>query len=180
MAGGDKGYGITEQASDFVKMKGVEMNKKLPEWFGKKRLYNSNFEDVDKDVIHWEVLPIKSKQRIRVHFISVNSENRQGIRIAIDAGNGTLETNGVVGKAFDLWEDECPKIFEIECTSDEGYLSIYNIFEELDWTGKKQKYSQMEYSGMILEQTDNVYRYCCNNAELNQEFDKLVFEIELL
>jgi hypothetical protein len=157
----------------------MKMGQKLPDWLGKKRLYNSNFEDVDKDVIHWEVLPIKSKQRISVHFISVNSENRQGIRIAIDAGNGTLKTNGVVGKAFDLWEDECPKKFEIECTSDKGYLSVYNIFERNEM-GIMRRHSQMDFSGMILEQEGNIYRYSCNDTGRNTKFDKLVFEIELI
>lgn len=156
------------------------MNNKLPEWIGKKRIINRNFEDYDGEVIKWEVLSVKSEQRIKVRFVSANSENRQGIRLAIDAGQGELSLNGVSGKAFELWDDECPKEVEIECDSDEGYLSVYNIFEELDWSGSKKRYSQMEYSGMILEQVDNLYRYSCNNAERNSEFDKLVFEIELV
>lgn len=156
------------------------MNNKLPEWLGKKRIYNNNFEDYDTKIIRWEVLSIHNTQRLKVRFISVSSENRQGIRIAIDSGDGSLTTNGVTGRNFELWEDECPREFDIECRSDEGYLSVYNIFEELDWTGMRRKCSQMDYSGMILEQFGNTYRYSCNNAELNSEFDKLVFEIELL
>ena len=156
------------------------MSQKLPEWIGKKRIINKNFEEYDVEVIKWEILDIKGKQHIKVRFISVNSENRQGIRLAIDAGKGNLTLNGISGSSFVLWEDECPKEFEIECDSDEGCLSVYNVFEELDWTGKRNKFSQMEYSGMILEQTGNIYRYSCNNAERNQEFDKLVFEIELI
>ncbi len=70
------------------------MNNKLPDWLGKKRIININFKDNDTEIIKWEVLDIKSKQRIKVRFISTNSENRQGIRIAIDAGEGILETNG--------------------------------------------------------------------------------------
>lgn len=156
------------------------MGKKLPDWLGKKRIYNKNFTDVEEDIILWEVLAINNKQHIKVRFISVNSENRQGIRVAIDTGKGMLITNGVTGKAFVLWVDECPKEFEIECTSDEGYLSVYNIFEQKDWTGRNNTYSQMDYSGMILEKKENIYRYKCNNAELIDDFDKLVFEIELL
>lgn len=85
----------------------------------------------------------------------------------------------VTAKNFILWKDECPEEFEIECHSEEGYLSVYNVFEETTWAGLTLR-SQMDFSGMILEQTGNVYRYKCNNAKLNQEFDKLVFEIELL
>ena len=124
-------------------------------------------------------MSIQKKQLVKVRFISVNSENRQGIRIAIDAGKGTLTTNGVSGRAFELWEDECPKEFEIECSSDEGYLSVYNIFERNE-LGSMKKYSQMDYSGMILEKKGNIYRYRCNDTGRNTNFDKLVFEIELL
>ena len=156
------------------------MSQKLPDWLGRKRIYNNNFGDVEKKIIRWEVLSINNKQHLKVRFICTNSENRQGIRIAIDAGKGTLITNGVTGRAFDLWEDECPKEFEIECISDEGLISIYNMFEKKDWTGRNNIYSQMDYSGMILEQNGNIYRYKCNNAELQDDFDKLIFEIELL
>ncbi|MBQ2465327.1 MAG: hypothetical protein II507_10145 [Treponema sp.] len=155
------------------------MGQKLPDWLGKRRTYNSNFGDVEKEIIKWEVLSIQKKQLVKVRFISVNSENRQGIRIAIDAGKGTLTINGVSGRAFELWEDECPKEFEIECSSDEGYLSVYNIFERNE-QGLMRKYSQMDFSGMILEQSGNIYRYSCNDTGRNTNFDKLVFEIELL
>lgn len=156
------------------------MNKKLPDWFGKKRIYNVNFGDFDEEVIRWEILSVNKKQRIKVRFISVNSKNRQGIRLAIDAGNGMLTTNNVTGRRFELWEDECPREFEMQCESEEGYLSLYNIFEKMDWTGKMRRYSQMDFSGMILKQSGNTYRYSCNNATLNSKFDELVFEIELL
>ena len=38
-----------------------DMGQKLPDWIGKKRTYNRNFGDLDKKIIKWEVLPIKSK-----------------------------------------------------------------------------------------------------------------------
>lgn len=156
-----------------------KMSQKLPNWLGKKRIYNKNFEDFKCEIIRWEVLSIHNKQRLKVRFISVNSENRQGIRIAIDTGKGTLTTNGVSGRAFELWEDECPKEIEMECNSDEGYLSVYNIFARVE-NGISQRNSQMAFSGMILEQKGNIYRYRCNDTGRNTNFDKLVFEIELL
>lgn len=155
------------------------MNKKLPDQLGKKRIYNKNFENCDKEIIRWEVLSIQKEQRLKVRFISTNSENRQGILIAIDAGNGILTTNGVSGKSFELWEDNSPREMEIECHSEEGYLSIYNVFERNE-QGRICKYSQMPYSGMILEHNNNVYRYRCNDTGRNTNFDKLIFEIELL
>ena len=155
------------------------MNKKLPAWFGTKRLYNENFENHECAIILWEVLPIHNRQRLKVRFINSNSENRQGIRIAIDVGKGNLTINGELGTEFVLWEDTCPKECEVECLSDEGYLSVYNIFERNE-QGIMRRNSQMAYSGMILEQKGNIYRYYCNDTGKNTDFDKLVFEIELL
>ncbi len=156
------------------------MGQKLPDWFGEKRIFNHHFENVNYNIIRWEVLPIQNRQRLKVRFVNSNSVNRQGIRIAIDVGKGNLKLNGVTEREFVLWEDKCPKEFEIECTSEKGLISLYNIFEQRDWTGRNITYSQMDFSGMILEQKGNVYRYKCNNAELKDDFDKLVFEIELL
>ena len=154
-----------------------KMSQMLPNWLGKKRTYNRNF--IDKEIIKWDVLDISSKQRLKVKFISVNSENRQGIRVAIDAGKGILTLNGVLGQEFYLWEDECPQEFEIECDSDEGFLSVYNVFERNEH-GIMRRHSQMDYSGMILERNGNIYRYKCNDTGKNTNFDKLIFEIELL
>ena len=156
------------------------MGQKLPDWLGKRRIINKNFEDRNEEIIRWEVLEIPCNQRIKVRFISTASSNRQGIRIAIDAGDGELTVNGVSSKAFDLWEDNSPREFEIDCHSEEGYLSVYNIFERLSWTGKCERCSQMDYSGMILEQNNNIYRYRCNDTGKDTDFEKLVFEIELL
>lgn len=155
------------------------MNKKLPEWFGKKRIVNTCFDNTSTEIIKWEVLPVNNGQHIKVRFLKANPENRQGIVAAIYAGDGTLSVNGVTGRFFELWADECPPEFEIVCNSAEGFLSVYNIFEENSWSGKR-KVSQMDFSGMILEKNGNKYKYCCNNAKLNQDFDKLIFEIELL
>jgi len=154
------------------------MKQDLKNRIGKERIYNKYFEKKGKEVIRWEVLPIHNTKSIKVRFISVNSDNRQGIRLAIDSGEGILVTNGVSGTNFEIWEDECPKEIEIKCISNASYLSVYNIFEEIDWTGKRRKYSQMDYSGMILEKSGHIYRYYCNNGEINSEFDKLVFEID--
>ena len=156
-----------------------KMSQKLPDWLGKKRTYNRNFGDIDKEIIKWEVLSVHNRQRIKVRFISSNSENRQGIRIAIDVGKGNLTINGELGTEFVLWEDTCPKECEVECLSDEGYLSVYNVFERNE-QGIMRRNSQMAYSGMILEQKGNIYRYYCNDTGKKTDFDKLVFEIELL
>lgn len=147
--------------------------------YGEERIYNKNFNNLSPNIILWEVLKIEKFQKIMIRFISQKSIYRQGIRIAIDVGDGFLSTNGVEAKSVNLWMDETPQNIIIECYLDRGLLSIYNIFEKLDGWGKG-KYSQTAYSGMIIERKDNIYRYKCNDTGLQTDFDKLVFEIELL
>lgn len=161
------------------------MNKKLPDYLGKKRIYNPNFKELqfDRDVIMWEVLPIKNIQGVLLRFISANSSNRQGVRIAIDAGKGSVRIGKEVRKGMDIWFDEFPKEIMLECESEEGFLSIYNIFERVgEWA--PGRHSQMPFSGMLcealLEKNNNVYRYHCNDMGRKTSFDSLVFEIELL
>ena len=155
------------------------MNKKLPEWLGKKRLYNGNFNNTDKEVIHWEVLKIEKHQKLKIRFISSNSVHRQGIHMRFFGKDGTLTANGIESEGFDFWEDTCPKEFYVECESSGGYLSFYNIFEQAESNGKR-RYEQMDSCGMILEQHDNTYRYYCNDVGFKSDFNKLVFELEVL
>ena len=154
------------------------MNKKLPDSFGKERIYNKNFKDTKQPIILWDVLKIKSEQNIIVRFLKTNSNNLQGIRLAIDVGNGEIIINNIKSKIFELWADTCPYEVEIQCYSEEGFLSVYNIYEKKgEWGGRR---SQTAYCGMILEKNNNVYRYYCNDVYSdNISFDKLVFELEL-
>lgn len=156
------------------------MRRKLPEWLGRERIYNPYFAESGLEVIKWDVLRIQKKQKVSVRFISKKSEHRYAISMSIDVGKGNLTTNGVSGKSFALWEDHSPRQFEVVCYSEEGYLSIYHIVEKKDVRGIAQRYSQMDYSGMLLEQRGNIYRYSCNDATLDSLFDRFVFEIELL
>ena len=137
------------------------MNAKLPNDFGKMRIINENFTLNNIDIILWEVLRIDKIQRIKLRFIKTNSSNRQGIRIGVDSSDGYMIINNIKAKSFELWEDTCPKEIEVECHSDEGHLSIYNIFERNE-QGIMRKHSQMAYSGMILERNENIYKYSCN------------------
>ena len=155
------------------------MNTKSPNDFGKMRIINENFTLNNIDIILWEVLRIDKIQRIKIRFTKPNSSNRQGIRIGVDSSDGYMIINNIKAKSFELWEDTCPKEIEVECHSDEGYLSIYNIFERNE-QGIMRKHSQMAYSGMILERNENVYKYSCNDTGYSTSFDKLVFEVELL
>jgi len=147
--------------------------------FGREIIYNTEFEKRGyKSVIRWDVLEIKKEQDIYLEFISTNSKYKQGVRLAIDVGEGYIEVNDVKAKGVQLWEDTCPKRIKIRCVSSEGKLSIYNIFDVgVERGGVK---SQVDSSGMLVEEYDDYKVYRCNDAGFETDFDRLEFRIEIL
>lgn len=147
--------------------------------FGRERIYNKEFEKKGcKSVIRWEVLEIEKEQDIYFEFIKTNSKYKQGVRFAIDVGEGYIEVNDIQAKGIQLWEDTCPGRIKLRCVSSEGKLSIYNIFDVgVERGGVK---SQMDSSGMLVEECDDYKIYKCNDAGFETSFDKLEFRIELL
>ena len=143
---------------------------------GKQRLYNDSFEGYDNAVL-WEVLKIKHEQEMEVEFVSTNSKYLQGIRFAIDVGEGYIEGNGVKASEIYLWEDTASKITTLKCISEEGLLSVYNAFYEGPGTGGTAE--QCDSCAMLVEEKDNTFTYRCNDAGFVTNFDKLVFRITL-
>ena len=143
-------------------------------------MYNKVFEKLGyEEVVLWEVLHIKKEQELCIEFISTNSKYKQGIRLAIDVGEGYLEIDNGRYKGGDLWEDISPKRLNIKCVSEEGLLSVYNIFDR-GKDGKTGRCSQLPYCGMKVEQKENTILYRCEHSKIEPFFDKLVFKIELL
>lgn len=144
---------------------------------GRKRTYNKNFPDINP--VHWDVLNINVEQELCIDFISTNSQYKQGIRLAVDVGDGYFEIDGKnYGKQIRLWEDTCPSKVHIKCVSTEGLLSVYNIYDK----GKNQGgiRSQMDSCAMIVERTNSKILYKCNDVGFVSNFDKLIFQIEFL
>ena len=139
---------------------------------GRNRIYSVDHEGRD-DVVFWDVMEIAHEQTLKFIFISKNSPYAQGVRLAIDAGEGVLEIEGTESKSIHLWYDT-PREVIIHCKSKEGLLSIYNVFQERHFPE-----SQMYGSGMLVEQEGNKTIYKCHDVTmLNVSFDKLVFSIE--
>jgi hypothetical protein len=141
---------------------------------GKTKIISKGFEG-RSDVIVWDVLQIKKEQNVRITFISTNSKFKQGIRIAVDVGEGYIEVNGQKSKGIQLWEDTAPNIVELKCLSSEGVLSVYNI-----WDMGRGCESQSHTSGMLIEKDGTKMIYKCNDFGHETNFDKLVFSLEIL
>ena len=147
------------------------LNEK-PQWreiAGKKRLYNKAFPDRD-DVILWDILPVRDGEKLKLDFESKNSEREQGLRLACDTG---ITGDDWTGKGVLLWYDHSPHEITFTCHTQDGFLSIYNI-----WDRGKGPESQKHSSGMLVEELPSGRRYRCNDIGFDTEFDKLVFRIE--
>ena len=148
--------------------------------FGKERIMNDEYNKLGIDnVVRWDVIELEKnkEQELKFNFISTNSKYKQGVRIAIDFGDGYIEINGIKSKEFNLWEDTCQHNIIMKCKNTEGKISVYNIFDLGNSRGGIR--SQVDSSGMLIETNDKYRIYKCNDAGFQTNFDKLVFEIEL-
>jgi hypothetical protein len=136
---------------------------------GTERLYNRAFEGRD-DVILWDVFRVQDGEKLRLIFESINSDWKQGVWMMCDKG---IDVNDLHGKSVDIWFDKSPTIVSFVCNTDNGFLSIYNI-----WDRGLGRNSQSHSSGMLIEDLPNGRRYRCNDIGFDTEFDKLVFMIE--
>ncbi|MDR7000196.1 hypothetical protein [Neobacillus niacini] len=79
---------------------------------------------------------------------------------------------------INLWVDTVPKIFEVDVEIIEGSLGIGHF---CDNTGTGS--CVLGFSGfamMIEELNNNKKRYYCNDFEADDDFDDLIFEIEII
>lgn len=138
---------------------------------GKIRIYNSAFQEKGReDVIKWDILPIVNGEEIRVTFESIASSWRQGLWLKTDK---EIRVNEIKSKSVDLWQDTAPKEVHCECFTNDGNLSVYNI-----WDKGNGRESQSWTSGMLIEELPNGRRYRCNDIGFETNFDKIIFKIE--
>ena len=124
------------------------------------------------DVIKWDVFPIKNGEVLQLVFESVNSTWRQGVFLRCDT---SIQINGQTSQSFVLWQDSAPSKAIMSCTTTNGILDVYNVWDSGRTNGKE---SQAYSSGMIVEELPLGRRYRCNDIGFETKFDKLIFRIE--
>lgn len=151
---------------------------------GEKRIYNSNYLNelgID-NVIKWEIIPLNVGERMIVRFVSTDSSNLQGIRIAVDSGDAFLNFNGEVKKEFWFWENQYMGK-DIELVSDANCnVSVYNAcFIQKDKSRPGIIRSYTDYAGMIMYTlNDNTFEYHCNDCIKSTDFKNLLFQISIV
>jgi hypothetical protein len=143
---------------------------------GQEKIFNKAFNEMGlENVVLWDVQNISDGQLVKIKFISKNSHHRQGIWIRTDKGIEISELNSEVYKSISLWEDTSTEEVIIKCHTNDGKLSIYNIWDEGD--GRE---SQAHSSGMLIIENDSLFVYKCNAYGFDTEFNDFVFSLEKL
>lgn len=119
-------------------------------------------------------LSVTDGQTLKVTFQSVNSDWRQGIGFDTD---GSFD---VVGKAIEkkivLWHDTAPQELLLAVHTRKGECMVKNVWD----VGDGVIQSWHNGAAMIVQELRNGRRYRCNDGRADDDFDDLVFSIELV
>ena len=128
----------------------------------------------------------KGKYKLKFTFIKTNSQFIQAIKIFLDDFKGNLIFNGnkiiIPKKKFpqlNFFEDTASKEFILEVDLEDGHLTICNGSDSI---GTKQFCHSLVFGcAMIIEHPEhNRYRFICNDHEDDEDFDDLIFEMEII
>ena len=126
------------------------------------------------------------KLYLRFTFISTASEYTQAIVIFLPSkfhgevrvGNKTVEVKGHKFPKVILWSDVCPREVEVYISNVNGDVEVCNGSDPLGT--KTICYCLARGSAMHMEQlSPSKYRFYCNDHVFDEDFDDLVFEMEI-
>lgn len=128
----------------------------------------------------------KGKYILKFSFISVSSAFNQAILIHFVDFKGNVSINGDCIKLSDprfpqliFPEKETPKEFDVNLILESGNICICNASDPLG-TGKIW-HSLSKNCAMVIEKLSETKMRChCNDHEYDEDFDDLVFELEIV
>jgi hypothetical protein len=118
-------------------------------------------------------VPALNGQELKVTFESVNSDWRQGVALTTDGG--FVVNKQTIRKSVVLWHDTAPKEVSVIIQTKKGQCQIKNVWD----TGNGVMHSWHNGAAMIVEELGCVRRYRCNDGRPDDDFDDLIFSIEL-
>jgi hypothetical protein len=119
-------------------------------------------------------LTVPDGQRLKVTFESVNADWRQGVCLTVDGG--FVVNNQTVMKSVVLWHDTAPREILLQIQTKKGECRVKNVWD----TGDGVMHSWHNGGAMIVEEISSGRRYKCNDGRADDDFDDLIFLIELL
>ena len=121
-----------------------------------------------------DCLTVADGQLLKVKFESINAVWRQGIRLDIE---GSFEVSGeIVKKAVLLWQDTAPPEVILKVQTKKGECWVKNVWD----VGNGLTESWHNGAAMIVEELPNGRRYRCNDGRADDDFDDLIFSLELV
>ena len=124
---------------------------------------------------------------LKFKFISSNSQFSQAIDIHYGGIKGNMyflgenitKRKSTFAQAIFFEDDIASRCFELELKLKEGWIAICN---GSDRDGSKRGCSTLvEGCAMIIEEIkQNHYRFFCNDFENDDDFDDLIFELEIV
>lgn len=156
--------------------------------FSQQFQYNDSFEITYKGhrVNAFYKFDKVGKYKLRFYFISVSSPYNQAIVLHLDEFKGRLFIDGdelsVPKNKFPqiIFEEKyAPRSFDLEVVLDSGNITICN---GSDLLGTEEIWCTLDLGcAMIIETiNDKHYRFHCNDHDNDDDFDDLIFEVELL
>ena len=121
-----------------------------------------------------DCLRVSDGQMLKVKFESVNSDWRQGVNLTTD---GSFEVNDQgIKNSIVLWHDTAPSEVYVKIHSRQGECLVKNVWD----VGDGVVHSWHNGAAMIVEEFQNGRQYKCNDGRADEDFDDLVFSIELV
>ncbi len=127
----------------------------------------------DKTIQMVDRIPMQNGQEFSITIENVNADWRQGICLTIDGS--FIVNEKIINKSIILWQDTAPKTVKIKINSSKGELQIKNVWD----TGDGVVHSWHNGAAMIVKESVNSRRYFCNDGRADDDFDDLVFRLDL-
>lgn len=157
--------------------------------------FSSEFALAKSDVIEYKGKKIHrffkiekpGEYLLKFKFISSNSQFNQAVDIHYGCLKGNMyflgenitKKKSTFAQAIFFEDDIASRCFELELTLKDGSITICN---GSDTDGTKTGCSTMVFGcAMIIEEIkQNHYKFYCNDFEPDDDFDDLIFELELV
>ena len=109
-----------------------------------------------------------------IEILKSKSKWKQGINFSTE---GSFKINNeIVYNSIVFWENTAPKKFELHIVSDSGILWVKNVWD----TGDGFMNSWQNGSAMIVKNVDDGKMYYCNDGEMNEDFDDIIFSLKMV
>ena len=152
------------------------------------KFFNMKTEVIYEGKLYSRIFPVidaLGKYRFHFEFISTNSDYEQCIGLSLFKFKGAVRIDGNKMKlgrgeftGLQFSEKTAPQKFDVEIDMESGIISIYNSAR--GWLENIRNYTPSAVPAMIVDKRgENSYVFHCNDYVYDDDFDDLVFSLEI-